>query len=169
MEWTGARYADKPTVEVSTWIDAPPERVWRLVTDVRLMPTMSAELQSADWLDGATGPAPGARFVGRSKHEAFGEWSTTSHVVRCEAPRVFAWAVSDPDYPSAVWRFTLTPDNGGTTLAQWAQMGPGRSGLSYAIERMPEKEQKIVFVRMREFERNMAATLAAIKELAETG
>ena len=24
MEWTGARYADKPTVEVRTWIDAPP-------------------------------------------------------------------------------------------------------------------------------------------------
>ena len=38
-------------------------------------------------------------------------------------------------------------------------MGPGRSGLSFAIDRMPEKEQKIVFVRMREFEANMAATL----------
>ncbi|WP_372346530.1 hypothetical protein [Streptomyces sp. KL116D] len=33
------------------------------------------------------------------------------------------------------------------------QLGPGRSGLSFAIDRMPEKEQKIVFVRMREFER----------------
>jgi len=32
---------------------------------------------------------------------------------------------------------------------------------------MPDKEQKIVFVRMREFEESMARTLAAIKVLAE--
>jgi len=47
------------------------------------------------------------------------------------------------------------------------QVGPGRSGLSYAIDRMPDKEQKIVFVRLREFEANMGATLAEIKRLAE--
>jgi len=28
VEWTGARYADKPTVEVPIEINAPPERVW---------------------------------------------------------------------------------------------------------------------------------------------
>ena len=28
MEWTGARYADTPTVEPRIWIDAPAERVW---------------------------------------------------------------------------------------------------------------------------------------------
>jgi uncharacterized protein YndB with AHSA1/START domain len=167
MEWTGARYADIPTVEVETWIDATPERVWELVSDVDLMPSMSVELQSVEWLDGATGPAPGAKFVGRSRHEALGEWATTSYVVEFEPGRVFAWAVQDPDRPTAVWRFRLTPKDGGTRLSEWMQMGPGRSGLSLAIDRMPDKEQKIVFVRMREFERNIAATLAQIKKLAE--
>jgi hypothetical protein len=47
------------------------------------------------------------------------------------------------------------------------QVGPGRSGLSVAIEQMPDKEQKIVFVRLREFETYMGTTLAAIKRLAE--
>jgi len=46
-------------------------------------------------------------------------------------------------------------------------MGPGRSGLSLAIDQMPDKEQKIVFVRMREFERNMTSTLEQLKRLAE--
>jgi hypothetical protein len=32
---------------------------------------------------------------------------------------------------------------------------------------MPDKEQKIVFVRMREFERNMTGTLERFKALAE--
>ena len=168
MEWTGARYADGPTVEVRRRIRASPERVWEFVSDIGLMPTLSTELRTVDWLDGAAGPALGARFVGHSRHESLGEWQTTSYVVRCEAPREFAWAVEDPEHPSALWKFTLSPlDDGGTELAQWMRLGPGRSGLSYAIDRMPEKEQKIVFVRMREFERNITATLDAIKDLAE--
>lgn len=168
MEWTGARYADTPTAEVRTRIAASPERVWELVSDIGLMPTLSAELRSVEWLDGATRPARGARFAGRSEHVSFGAWETTSYVVECEAPRVFAWAVEDPELPSATWRFSLSAaGDGGTRLTQWVQMGPGRSGLSYAIDRMPEKEQKIVYIRMRELEQNMAATLDAIKKLAE--
>jgi uncharacterized protein YndB with AHSA1/START domain len=170
VEWTGARYADKPTVEVSIRIDAPPERVWEVVSDITTMPRTSPELRSVEWLDGRTGPCLGARFAGHNRHEAFGEWSTTSHLVEYAPPRVFAWAVGDIERPSAVWRFTLTPqEDGGTLLRQWMQMGPGRSGLSYAIDRMPEKEQSIVFVRLREFETNIGRTLTAMKELAEGG
>jgi Polyketide cyclase / dehydrase and lipid transport len=168
VEWTGARYADKPTVQVQTWIDASPQRVWELVSDIQLMPTMSQELQSIEWLDGATEPAVGAKFVGHSKHEALGEWSTTSHVIEYEPERAFAWAVENPADPTAVWRFRLEPKDGGTELSEWMQMGPARSGLSFAIDRMPDKEQKIVFVRMREFEQNMAFTLQQIKKLAES-
>ncbi|MFF4357075.1 SRPBCC family protein [Streptomyces sp. NPDC001604] len=168
MKWTGAHYTDKPTVEVRTWIGAPPERVWALVTDIALMPSLSEELQSVEWLDGATGPAVGARFLGRSKHPAFGEWTTISYVIEYEPQHVFAWAVQDPAEPSAIWRFRLHEGGGGTELSQWMQLGPGHSGLSVAIDRMPEKEQKIVFVRMREFEHNMTVTLEHIKKLAET-
>ncbi|GAB3568725.1 SRPBCC family protein [Amycolatopsis endophytica] len=167
MEWTGARYADTPTVEVRTWIDAAPERVWPLVSDIGLMPALSDELQAVEWAGDVTAPAVGARFVGRNRNEALGEWATTSHIVECEPGRVFAWAVDDPDHPSAVWRFRLSPRDGGTELSQWMQMGPGRSGLTFAIERMPDKEQKIVFVRLRELERTMTATLAGIKQRAE--
>lgn len=167
MEWTGARYADTPTVEVQTWIDAPPERVWNVVSDVEQMPSLSTELQSVQWLDDEHAAAVGARFVGHSKHEALGEWSTTSHVVECAKPHVFAWTVENPDDPTAIWRFTLDAVDGGTRLREWVQLGPGRSGLSLAIDRMPDKEQQIVFVRMREFEANMTATLAAIKARVE--
>lgn len=167
MEWTGARYADKPTVQVQTWIDAPPERVWELVTDIELMPTMSDELQSIEWLDGATEAFVGARFVGHNAHESLGKWATTSEVIECEPERVLAWAVEDSANPTAIWRFRLRPKDGGTELSQWMQMGPARSGLSLAIDRMPDKEQKIVFVRMREFEQSMTVTLAHIKRLAE--
>jgi hypothetical protein len=148
-------------------VDAPPPRVWPLVSDITLMPGMSSELQSVEWLGDATEAAVGARFAGYSRHEALGEWAATSQVVEFEPGRVFAWAVGDPDDPAATWRFRLEPASGGTEVSQWVRLGPGRSGLSAAIDRMPDKEQKIVFVRLREFERNMAATLARVKQLAE--
>jgi hypothetical protein len=167
MEWTGARYADKPTVEVRTWIGAPPARVWELVSDVGLMPDLSTELQSVEWLDGADGPAAGARFAARNRHEALGEWGSVSQVTEFEEERVFGWAVGDPAAPAARWRFLLEPKDGGTELSEWVQLGPGQSGLSLAIEQMPDKEQKIVFVRLREFERNMTFTLDQVKARAE--
>jgi uncharacterized protein YndB with AHSA1/START domain len=165
MEWTGARYADGPTVEVSTWIDAPPDEVWPAVVDLPAMAASSPELQSVELLDGEV--RVGSRFVGHNRHEATGERYATSHVVACERPRVFAWAVHDPETPAATWRFTLEPAGGGTRLTEWVRLGPGRSGLSLAIERTPDKEQKIVFMRMRELERNMSVTIAAIKERTE--
>ncbi|MGC7096468.1 SRPBCC family protein [Amycolatopsis lurida] len=166
MEWTGARYADAPTIEQRIRIAAPPERVWDLVSDIQLYPRFSSELQTVEWLDEG-GPGIGARFVGRNEHPSFGKWETTSYVVGYEPRRTFAWAVSDPATPSASWRFTLEPREDGTELSQWMQMGPGPSGLSFAITRMPEKEQKIVFVRLRELENAILANLQAIKNLAE--
>lgn len=168
MEWTGARYADQPTAQAETWIAAAPERVWELIADVEAMPSMSNELQSVEWCDGASGPTLGGSFVGHSKHEALGEWQTTSYVVEFEEGRRLGWAVGDAVEPSARWRFELEPRDGGTHLRQWMQMGPGRSGLSFAIDRMPDKEQKIVFVRMREFENAIIGTLAQIKQRLES-
>lgn len=168
VEWTGARYADGPAVEVETWIDAPPEEVWPIVSDIGAMPGMSPELQSVAWCDGhANGPGVGRSFTGTNRHPAMGEWTTTSYVVECEEPRRFAWAVGDPENPATTWRFTLEPRDGGTKLRQWMRMGPAPSGLSLAIARMPDKEQKIVFVRLREHERAMTGTVASVKEKAE--
>ncbi|GAB2518197.1 SRPBCC family protein [Nocardia heshunensis] len=169
MEWTGAKYADGPTAQAEIWIDAPPEAVWALVSDIELMPQLSTELQSAHWVSPDVAPGVGATFVGNSRHDALGEWSTTSHVVEWNPLHAFAWAVNDPETPTATWRFTLEAANGGTALRQWVRMGPGRSGLSIAIEAMPDKEEKIVFVRMREFEAGMQNVVAEIKRRAELG
>ena len=168
MEWTGQVYADTPAVAAEIYIEAPPERVWPLVSDIFLMPGLSAELRQVEWLGGATGPALGHRFAGRNANPALGEWETVSTIVTCDEPRCFAWAVGDPEYPSTTWRFTLRPDGPGTVLEQRARLGPGRSGLNLAIDAMPEKEPKIVFVRLRDIEAGLTSNLAAIKKLAET-
>ena len=46
-------------------------------------------------------------------------------------------------------------------------MGPGSSGTSTAIERMPDKEERIVLRRIREMRLNMQQTVDGIRHLAE--
>jgi uncharacterized protein YndB with AHSA1/START domain len=167
MEWTGQVYADCPAVAAEIYVDAPPERVWPMVSDIFLMPELSSELQEVAWLDRVTVPAVGCRFTGRNANKYRGTWETVSTVVECDQPRRFTWAVGDPGHPMATWRFTLRPEGKGTVLEQWARMGPARSGLSFAIDAMPDKEQKIVFVRLREWEAAIQHNLAVIKERAE--
>lgn len=43
---------------------APPDKIWTLIADVRNTGRFSPETFEAEWLDGATGPALGARFRG---------------------------------------------------------------------------------------------------------
>jgi hypothetical protein len=164
------RYSDCPSTEAEVLIAAPAAVVWALVCDIQLPARFSSEFNGGEWLDGANSPAPGARFTGRNHHPAIGNWETTSTICEFQPEQVLGWAVGDPDQPSALWRFTLAadPDGTGTRLTQWMQIGPGPSGISAAIEAMPDKESRILQRRLGEHSANMAATLAGIKEVAET-
>jgi hypothetical protein len=163
------KYADNPTVEVDVYVRASADQVWALVSDIDLPARFSNEFQGAEWLDDVDGPALGARFVGRNRHPAAGEWETTCTIVAFEPRRVFAWAVGDPEFPSASWRFELEPDDDGLRLRQWAQIGPAPSGLTPAIEAMPDKEERIVARRLDEHRANMQRTVDGVRQLAEEG
>ena len=53
--------------EVTVHMNATPEEVWALVSDVTQIGRYSPETFEGEWLDGATGPAVGARFRGHVK------------------------------------------------------------------------------------------------------
>ena len=74
---------------VTVHIDAPPEAVWDLVSDVTKIGRYSPETFEAEWLDGATGPAVGARFRGHVKRNQKGPtyWATCV-ITECEPNRV---------------------------------------------------------------------------------
>jgi hypothetical protein len=162
------RYAEGPTTEAEVHVDAPPAAVWALVSDINLPARFSSEFQRGEWQEGCS-PGLGARFVGHNHHQAVGDWQTTSTVVEFEPGQRFGWAVGDPGYPSAQWRFELEAEEGGTRLRQWMRLGPAPGGLTPAIERWPDKEERIIDRRLAEHRVNMEATLRGIKQLAEMG
>jgi hypothetical protein len=161
------RFADHPTTETEVYVAAPPAQVWPLVTEIMTPSRFGTELQEATWLEPERGPCLGARFRGRNFHPGRGEWETTSTIVDFVPECRFAWAVGDPDRPSALWRLELAPEGGGTRLKYWAQMGPGPSGITPLIEQMPDKEERIIARRLQEWETNMTATITGIKQLVE--
>ncbi|MEO7572879.1 MAG: SRPBCC family protein [Acidimicrobiales bacterium] len=157
--------ADQPGTWVEIDIAAPPETVWSLVTDIELPARFSDEFLGASW-DG-DGPGPEASFVGRSRHEAIGEWEVRSFVEVHEPLRAYGWATLDLVWPGSRWRFDLEPTEGGTRLRYSMSMGPAPSGISIAIEAMPEKEPRILHRRIGEHHANMARTVEGIRKLAE--
>jgi uncharacterized protein YndB with AHSA1/START domain len=156
----------QPGVTVEVDIAAPARRVWDLVTDINLPARFSNEFKGAEWLDGGA-PRVGARFVGRN---AIGErhWETTSYVVACEAPKVFAWNIADPDQPAAQWRFELDRVGDSTRLRQCMIMGPGMSGTARAMANDPENAKAILAARREALRHNMELTTQGIKALAES-
>jgi hypothetical protein len=162
------RYIDCPATEASVMVAASPQALWALVTDIQLPARFSSEFRGAQWLDGATGPALGARFRGRNYHPSIGEWETTSTICEYQLERRFGWSVGSLEQPSARWRFILESQAGQTRLTQWMQMGPARSGINLAIDAMPEKESRILRRRLAEHQANMQATIDGIKAIAES-
>ncbi len=159
---------DGPGQLVEIDIKARPEIVWEFVSDVNLSAEFSEEFQGGEWDDPDGDSGVGSTFTGHNKHPQVGEWSTTSHVTVWDPPREFAWSVADPEAPAAQWRFTVEKVPGGSRLRYHVRLGPGRSGLTPAIEAMPDKEARIVAGRQREHQQNMQRVIEGIKEKAET-
>lgn len=163
------KYAQGPTVAIASHIAASASTVWSIVSDIALPTRFSTEVRSVEWIGDDVAPRLGARFVGHSVHEAAGQWSTTSEITALHEPQVFQWSVlGADDVPSSVWRFTITDHGDGSVqLEQWMQMGPARSGINPAIDRMPEKEDRIIERRLAEHRVNMERNLVGIKAIAE--
>jgi hypothetical protein len=161
------RYRDHPTVQVEERISGDPSLIWEAVTDIELPVGVSAELQSVEWLDGATEVAVGSRFRGNNANSDLGEWSTESTVIEVEPGARWVWQVNSGDDVMATWGFEVDPGRDAVTVRQWARRGPDPSGLSIAIERMPDKEGRIVSRRLEQWRTNMAANLAALKARIE--
>ena len=158
------RHRDQPTVEAVQRLSCDPETAWRYVTDITLPARVSTELESVEWLDGADHVAVGARFKGRNRHEAFGEWETVCEIVEVEHGRRWVWNVVHPDGVGATWGFEVEPASGGSLVRQWGRMGPGASGTTVAIAAQPDKDARIVARRLEEWLTNMRANLAYIAE-----
>ena len=108
--------------EVEAVVDAAPEDVYAVVTDVTRIAEWSHECRGAQWLDGAAGPALGARFRGSNKVDRFG-WSRVCTVTELEPGRRFGYRTSGGvPSDSTAWSFEFHSHPGGTRVVQRYQI-----------------------------------------------
>ncbi len=159
------RYADGPETEVSKVIAASPADLWPHISDINFAKAFSTEFQGAEWMDGSTEPAVGAKFRGTNENDFVGRWQVECTITECEPGSAFGWMVQGGGGPAARWKFTLEEVDGGTKVTQWVRLGPGRSGLTPAIERMPDREHDIIVNRLNGLSENMQRNLDGLADL----
>ena len=142
-------------------MDATPEAVWGLVSDITNTGRFSPETFEAEWLGDASGPAVGVRFRGHvlrnGRPPAY--W-TECRITECEEGRVFAFDVLGPGESVAnSWRYEFEPDDGGTQVTESFRLPANLLTKTYWA----------IFGRLRgkTNERGMQETLERIKAAAE--
>lgn len=104
--------------QVSLHIDASPEVVYGLISDVTRTPEFSPEIKRCTWLDGATGPAPGARFVAVNEAGRGPAWRNRPVVITAEPGREFTFSRTEKLGGTLVWSYKLEPHDGGTLVTE---------------------------------------------------
>jgi hypothetical protein len=108
---------------VTVHMAAPAERIWELLSDVTRIGSYSPETFEAEWLEGATGPAVGAKFRGHVKRNGRGPtYWTTCTVIASEPGREFGFGVGPAAKPLNVWRYRLEPSGDGTDVTESFQL-----------------------------------------------
>ena len=146
---------------VTLHIDAEPQKVWELISDITRMGDYSPEVFEAEWLDGATGPAVGATYRGHVKRNEMGPtYWTTCKVTECVPGEVFEFAVVMRDRPLNVWRYEFTPaPGGGTDVTESYDLG---DNLWTKVWRPLGG-----FLRDKRNQRDMLRTLEKVRAVAE--
>jgi uncharacterized protein YndB with AHSA1/START domain len=91
-------------VVVTKDIAAPAATVWALVSDLPRMGQWSPENRGGQWVKGATGPVPGARFKGDNRN-GDKSWSTDAKVVDADPGRRFSFLVTVGPIKIAKWEY----------------------------------------------------------------
>lgn len=99
-------------------IDAPPEVVYALVADVTRTPEFSPEIRRCRWLDGATGPAVGARFEAVNKAGRGPAWTNHPVVIAADPGREFAFSRTERGSGTLIWRYRFEPVGRITTVTE---------------------------------------------------
>jgi len=148
------------TSEVSVHVDAAPEKVWDLVSDVTRIGEFSPETFEARWTRGSTGPEVGASFKGHVKRNGVGPtyWSPCQ-VTACVPNQLFEFAVGTDDVTINNWGYRLEADGSGTTVTEYFRLEPSLPVRIYWT--------LLGRLRGRTNERGMRTTLERMKAVLE--
>lgn len=146
-------------------VAARAEAVYDIVSDVTRMGEWSPECYRCEWLDGTTGPAPGARFQGWNRRGS-AKWSMKCRVAAAEPGRRFAFVTTRMGVRSTRWEYVFEPAAQDACVVTESFTIPG----SFAFVMAPVNRFWLgVRDRQADLIESMTTTLERIKTAAEGG
>jgi hypothetical protein len=109
---------DLTTDTVDRWIDASPQALYDLVADVTRTPELTPDIVRVEWLDGATGPAVGARFKAINSAGRGPKWSNKPVITTLDPGREIAWSRTEVIGGTLEWRYRFEPEGTGTRVTE---------------------------------------------------
>jgi uncharacterized protein YndB with AHSA1/START domain len=109
-----------PDVQVSRTISASPAKVFAALTDITRMGEWSPETVRAEWNDGATEAAIGARFTGHNRNGEHA-WTTEAEIVELVPNERFFFDCSVRDFVFSTWGYAIEPTDDGCIVTEYAQ------------------------------------------------
>ncbi|OBJ02551.1 SRPBCC family protein [Mycobacterium sp. 1465703.0] len=105
-----------PSVTATVQIDARPEVVYRLITDLPTLASLAEEAVAMQWRKG-NALRPGAVFTGHNQSGSR-RWSTKCTVTNVEPGRLFAFDVTHTIFPIARWQYDIAAADGGCAVTE---------------------------------------------------
>lgn len=161
--------------EASAFVDAPPERVWRMLSDVTRMGEWSPICRRCEWLGGADTPKVGARFKGHNR-QGLVRWTTVCEVTESEPGKVFSFRTIDGTFAFGArgkeqtrWRYTFEPEEIGTRVTESYEVvsEPPLVRIPEVFVSMLPFGKRVLAARARAQETGMRTTLERLKKAAE--
>lgn len=149
------------TIESSIEIDAPPARVWEVVSDVRNATQWSSQAWKIFALGGRTTKGTWALNLNKRGPVL---WPTTSRVVEFEPGRRFGNRITEN---TTIWVFELEPTpDGGTRLTERREVP---EGLTFISRFLTDKVFGGQPAFTSEMDEGVSLSLKRIKTLVERG
>ena len=145
-------------------INASPETVWSLVTDMERYGEWSSENTGGYWRkneDGVPGTGEvGAEFVGINRR-GDDEWKALVEIIVREENKAFAFVTGGSAMNLIHWRYDIEPTESGTTLTEsWALMNLSPLMIEHGDEEIQ--------YRAANAKESITATLKGMKAAAES-
>ena len=121
------------TDSVERYIEASPESLYALISDVTRTPEYSPEIRRCTWIGGAAGPAVGARFKAINTAGRGPAWPNKPVVLTADPGKEFAFSRTEVGGGTVVWRYTFTPEGTGTRVTESYEVTDPVNALGWFI------------------------------------
>jgi hypothetical protein len=146
--------------EASTTIEAAPDAVYALISDVTRTGEWSPECVRCEWVGDTKKATSGARFRGHNR-QGSREWDMECVVDQADPGSAFSFHTERNGTARTKWGYRLVPDGASTRLTEWYERVAPAPAITRLVERF------VMGGRQKHNDANVAASLLRIKSIIE--